>query len=100
MRRIVPRQVRVLGCAIAHPVNSRAIKPRRSRPWVLACGAVASACAAYAFRWLAAGQLTNDHFVNVARAHQMLRGELPVRDFVDPGLPLMYAVSASTTFAP
>jgi hypothetical protein len=88
----------MLGCAIAHPVNPRVIKPWRSRPWVLACGALASACAAYAFRWLAAGQLTNDHFVNVARAQQMLRGELPVRDFVDPGLPLMYAVSAAAAW--
>ena len=95
MRRIVPRRVRVLGCAISHTVNPRVIRPWRSRPWVLACGAVACACAAYAFRWLSAGQLTNDHFVNVARAHQLLRGELPVRDFVDPGLPLMYAVSAA-----
>ena len=36
----------------------------------------------------------NDHFVHFARAQQMLLGELPTRDFFDPGLPLMYALSA------
>src|SRR5687768_13938678 len=37
----------------------------------------------------------NDHYVHLARAQQMLLGEWPVRDFVDPGMPLMYAVSAA-----
>lgn len=36
----------------------------------------------------------NDHFVHLTNAAQMLLGDWPVRDFVDPGLPLMYAVSA------
>jgi hypothetical protein len=40
----------------------------------------------------------NDHYVHVARAQQMLFGEWPVRDFVDPGLPLMYAVSAAAQY--
>jgi len=36
----------------------------------------------------------NDHYFHVARAQQMLFGEWPVRDFVDPGAPLQYVVSA------
>jgi hypothetical protein len=38
---------------------------------------------------------SNDHYVHVARAQQMLLGEWPVRDFVDPGMPLMYVISAA-----
>jgi hypothetical protein len=38
----------------------------------------------------------NDHYFHVARARQMLLGELPVRDFVDPGAPLQYVVSAAS----
>jgi hypothetical protein len=36
----------------------------------------------------------NDHYFHVARAQQMLLGEWPVRDFVDPGAPLQYVISA------
>jgi hypothetical protein len=36
----------------------------------------------------------NDHYFHVARARQMLLGEWPVRDFVDPGAPLQYVFSA------
>src|SRR5678816_530649 len=35
----------------------------------------------------------NDHYFHVARARQMLLGEWPVRDFVDPGAPLQYVIS-------
>lgn len=38
----------------------------------------------------------NDHYFHVARARQMLLGELPVRDFVDPGAPLQYVLSAAS----
>jgi len=37
----------------------------------------------------------NDHFMHLAGAQQMLRGDWPTRDFVDPGLPLMFALSAA-----
>ena len=36
----------------------------------------------------------NDHYYHVARARQMLLGEWPIRDFVDPGAPLQYVFSA------
>jgi hypothetical protein len=38
----------------------------------------------------------NDHYFHVARARQMLLGELPIRDFVDPGAPLQYVLSAAS----
>jgi hypothetical protein len=45
-------------------------------------------------RFLAIGGFPNDHFLYLAPAQQMLAGEWPSKDFVDPGSPLMYAVSA------
>ncbi|MBM3777943.1 MAG: hypothetical protein FJW23_06830 [Acidimicrobiia bacterium] len=39
--------------------------------------------------------LLNDHFFYVVRGWQMLYGDLPDRDFVDPGAPLTFAVSAA-----
>ena len=46
-----------------------------------------------AWRVLTFTGFTNDHYVHLARAQQLRLGDLPVRDFVDPGLPLMYVVS-------
>lgn len=48
-----------------------------------------------AFRLLALIGFHNDHFLYLAPAQQMLAGEWPSRDFVDPGTPLMYIVSAA-----
>jgi hypothetical protein len=36
----------------------------------------------------------NDHYFHVARARQMLLGDWPIRDYVDPGAPLQAAISA------
>jgi hypothetical protein len=49
----------------------------------------------FAFRWLNQTEFMNDHFDHVALALQLRLGDLPVRDFVDEGLPLMYVVSAA-----
>jgi len=49
--------------------------------------------ATLAWRFLTFTGFSNDHYVHLARAQQMRLGEWPVRDFVDPGLPLMYVVS-------
>jgi hypothetical protein len=46
------------------------------------------------FRWLAI-DFTNDHFVHLSRGRQILLGELPVRDFFDPGTPLLSFASAA-----
>jgi len=58
--------------------------------------AAAAALAVFTVAWriLAFGGFSNDHYVHLARAQQLLLGDLPVRDFVDPGMPLMYGVSA------
>jgi hypothetical protein len=50
---------------------------------------------AAAWQFFSFNGFPNDHYVHVARARQMLLGDWPVRDFVDPGLPLTYAISAA-----
>ena len=50
--------------------------------------------ATFVYRWLTV-DFTNDQFVHVSRARQILLGEVPVRDFFDPGLPLQYYASAA-----
>jgi hypothetical protein len=58
--------------------------------------------AAFIFRYLTSGAIENDHFLMLARAHQVLYGDWPVRDFEDPGQPLAYLVStaAAAAFGP
>src|SRR5262245_9156690 len=56
---------------------------------------VAMAVVAVAWRFLTFSGFNNDHYIYLAGAQQMVLGEWPVRDFVDPGWPLMYAVSAA-----
>ncbi|MEQ1896851.1 MAG: hypothetical protein ABL971_05610 [Vicinamibacterales bacterium] len=51
--------------------------------------------AAFALRFLAQGAIENDHFLQLARAHQILHGAWPIRDFVDLGQMLTYLLSAS-----
>jgi hypothetical protein len=62
-----------------------------------------AAALVFAFSWLLrynepeggfAG-LLDDHYFYLVRGWQMLRGELPDRDFVDIGAPLTYAISAA-----
>lgn len=60
----------------------------------VAGGAALSFIVVWAFRWLSMGALENDHFVALARAHQLLHGDWPIRDFADPGQPLTYLLSA------
>jgi hypothetical protein len=61
-------------------------------------GAVLIVVAVWTFRWLSMGALENDHFVALARAHQLLHGAWPVRDFADPGQPLTYLLSAGAAW--
>jgi hypothetical protein len=68
---------------------------QRQRPWRVLIAAAAAALFTVAWRFLTFSGFTNDHYMHVARAQQMLLGDWPVRDFVDPGLPLMYVVSAA-----
>jgi hypothetical protein len=56
--------------------------------------AVAVALIAFGFRFINVRDLTNDHYMHLAWAQQVLFGQVPGRDFVDPGMPLMYTLSA------
>ena len=48
-----------------------------------------------AFRFLALKNgFVNDHFVYISGGQQMLLGAWPTRDWIDPGLPLMFGASA------
>jgi len=46
-----------------------------------------------AIRFLSLNGFPNDHFVHLGLARQIVLGDLPVRDFQDPGRPLMYGPS-------
>ena len=59
----------------------------------LAVGAGATFAVTFLFRF-ATVDFTNDHFVHLSRGQQILFGDLPVRDFFDPGLILQYYASA------
>jgi hypothetical protein len=61
----------------------------------VAVAAVAAAVLTIVWRFLNFAGFNNDHYVVTVRAFQMLLGEWPVRDFADPGMPLMYAVHAA-----
>src|SRR4029450_770933 len=56
--------------------------------------AAALGALAFGFRLVTLGGLSNDHYMHLAGAQQLLFGELPGRGFVDPGMPLMYTLSA------
>jgi hypothetical protein len=75
------------------PARARALAARIAIPPPLAM-ATLFACVA-AFRFLALDFFDNDHFVSLTAARQVTLGELPVRDFHDPGLPLALALSAA-----
>jgi len=49
-----------------------------------------------ALRFLATTSFSNDEYVSLAGAQQMLFGEWPTRDFIDTGGPLMFTVSAAS----
>ena len=53
---------------------------------------VCAACV-FAYRWLSFTDFSNDHYVHLSGAQQLSFGHWPVRDFVEPGLPLMRLVS-------
>src|SRR5688572_2301037 len=60
-----------------------------------AIGAPAIALLTIAFRYLSFTDFSNDHFVHLSVAQQITMGALPVRDFVERGLPLMPMISAA-----
>jgi uncharacterized membrane protein len=58
-------------------------------------GALAVGLLTVAYRYVSFGDFSNDHFVHLSTAQQMVKGALPVRDFVERGLPLMPTISAA-----
>ena len=66
----------------------------RSVTWVALLVVVFSATTAFRFLNLKNG-FPDDHYVHLAGGWQMTFGEWPTRDFVDPGLPAMFAASAA-----
>jgi hypothetical protein len=61
----------------------------------LAIGALVIGLATIAYRYLSFTDFANDHFVHLSVAQQIAMGDLPVRDFVERGLPLMPLISAA-----
>jgi hypothetical protein len=57
--------------------------------------AAAMGVIAFGYRLLTSRSLSNDHYMHMAWAQQLLFHQLPGRDFVDPGMPLMYTLSAA-----
>lgn len=65
------------------------------KSWALAAATAAAFVIGTGFRFLALRNgFPNDHFVHLVGAQQILLGDWPTRDFVDPGLPLMFGLSA------
>jgi hypothetical protein len=70
------------------------VTPHRRDRIVMFCAATAVFVATFLFRFLTL-EFMNDHFVHLSRGRQILLGEVPVRDFFDPGLFLQYYASAA-----
>ncbi len=64
-----------------------------SRALTIAAATAAGLCT-FAFRYLSFDYFSNDHYLHLARAQQVLMGALPVRDYNESGLPLMAVLSA------
>ena len=80
--------VTIRGHEITHQTMTRVA-------WHVVCGA-ALAVVAFLYRYLSFTDFSNDHFVNLSMAQQVAGfGALPVRDFVERGLPLTTMVSAA-----
>src|SRR5687767_3904271 len=64
-------------------------------PLSVVAAAVVGFAATLAWRFMTFTGFTNDHYVHLALAQQMLMGDRPIRDFADSGWPLMYLLSAA-----
>src|SRR5512139_3851513 len=72
----------------------RAARGASIRGVVLILGTMAVVVTTFVFRFLTV-EYTNDHFVHLSRGAQILYGDVPIRDFFDPGLTLQYYASAA-----
>ena len=80
--------------ALTVPSEAMPLTSARTKAGTLVVSVVVFGLTA-ALRFLALVRFTNDEYIGLAGAQQMLFGEWPTRDFVDPGLPLAYAASAA-----
>jgi len=64
-------------------------------PLAVGGAAALAGAAGVAWRYFTFTGFNNDHYVHLSRAYQMLLGDLPVRDFTDPGMPMTYVASAA-----
>jgi hypothetical protein len=69
-----------------------------NHPLRLLLATTALGVVALLFRLLTDRGLSNDHYMHMAWAQQILMGEIPGRDFVDPGMPLAYLLSAAVQY--
>ena len=72
----------------------RAKSRRAGIPPSAAAAALALFGTALAWRFVTFTGFTNDHYVHLALAQQLLMGDRPIRDFIDSGWPLQYLLSA------
>jgi len=61
----------------------------------LRAAAIVLGVCAFGFTLLTTKGLTNDHYMYLGWAQQVQLGDVPGRDFVDPGMPLQYMLSAA-----
>ena len=101
----VRRAVRalVMSARVVGRACTARLARRKAAPYVsdgsaptaaVAATAVLLFAATLAWRFLAFTGFTNDHYVHVALAQQVLLGDRPIRDFIDSGWPLVYLLSA------
>ena len=64
------------------------------RRYAMTAIALMSGAIAFVYRLLSLRGLPNDHYMHLAWSHQLLFGDVPGRDFVDPGMPLTAGLSA------
>jgi hypothetical protein len=64
-------------------------------PWTVFLAAAVLGLATAVVRYLGVNGFSNDHYLYLAGAQQILFGEWPTRDFVDIGAPLMSVTSAA-----
>jgi hypothetical protein len=80
---------------ISKPLDATAANTAARSRLAVASAALGAGVIAIVWRFLTFSGFNNDHYVHLVRAQQILLGEWPVRDFTDPGLPLMYVVHAA-----
>ena len=80
----------------ASTAGARFAEPRVPAPPLLTYGiAGVIGVFAFAFRILTLQDLPNDHYLYLSAAQQILLGDMPDRDFVEPGMLLQFLVSAA-----